>query len=380
MILSPFSLSRIQFNRGTHYGGPAIMVVGGRESGKTVILQDIMHQYRDVSRVVVFSKDTRYRDASYVSELHPQPTESILCRLIHEQRRRVQLWMDDSSTDPRVILVFDGPWEPCVPYCPSFQELLIMTHRLRAMCLFASTSPETVPVRIRSNMDVVMLLQGWWAERGNTLWRLFDEFTADKIALILSARSDDNWDALVIDYAPQPASLKWMDRLFWFRAHLRYRELLQIEEFALCQITNPFGTYVSIRGRPEWAARCVELMVAHFRPASVIVGSEGGDPRPNTVMVVDRPPNVKTLYWIQQRVDLRLMVLDTRDIYSRDADYVMLFRDTNRRDALFREYGKNRMLREEFEAYMDVLTDDRTLLVVTERKPTSRIMMRIRIS
>jgi hypothetical protein len=231
--LKKFDMKSIVFDAKDIEGakGPVIVMIGRRDTGKSVLVKDLLFFHQDIPIGAVIS-GTEASNGFY-SELVPKLfihdeynsviIENILRRqkVVLKQMKKEQETFKKSSIDPRTFVIlddclYDDKWTR-----DKLMRLLFMNGRhWKIMLIITMQYPLGIPPNLRTNIDYVFILR---ENIGGNRKRIYTNYasmfpTFEAFCSVLDSCTE-NYECLVINNNSKSNRLQ--DQIFWYKAEKR---------------------------------------------------------------------------------------------------------------------------------------------------------------
>jgi hypothetical protein len=231
--LKKFDMKSIVFDAKDIEGakGPVIVMIGRRDTGKSVLVKDLLYFHQDIPIGAVIS-GTEASNGFY-SELVPKLfihdeynsmiIENILRRqkAVLKQMKKEQETFKKSTIDPRTFVIlddclYDDKWTR-----DKLMRLLFMNGRhWKIMLIITMQYPLGIPPNLRTNIDYVFILR---ENIGGNRKRIYTNYasmfpTFEAFCSVLDSCTE-NYECLVINNNSKSNRLQ--DQIFWYKAEKR---------------------------------------------------------------------------------------------------------------------------------------------------------------
>jgi Poxvirus A32 protein len=231
--LKKFDMRSIVFDAKDPEGakGPVIVMIGRRDTGKSVLVRDLLYFHQDIPIGAVIS-GTEAGNGFY-SELVPKLfihdeyntviIENILRRqkaVLKQIKKEIETYKK-SSIDPRTFVIlddclYDDKWTR-----DKLMRLLFMNGRhWKIMLIITMQYPLGIPPNLRTNIDYVFILR---ENIGGNRKRIYTNYasmfpTFEAFCSVLDSCTE-NYECLVINNNSKSNRLQ--DQIFWYKAEKR---------------------------------------------------------------------------------------------------------------------------------------------------------------
>jgi hypothetical protein len=229
--LKKFDMRRIQFkNDADNSKGPVIVLSGKRDTGKSVLVKDILYHHKDLPYGVVISGTEEANEGFknlvpkmfIYKEYHSLILENVLKR---QKTVLKQIKMDyekynKSNVDPRTFIIlddclFDNKWTT-----DKIMRLLFMNGRhWKIMLIITMQYPLGIPPVLRTNVDFMFILRD---NNNANRKRLYENYagmfpTFEFFCQVMN-QCTENYECLVIDNNVKSNKLE--DQVYFYKAEL----------------------------------------------------------------------------------------------------------------------------------------------------------------
>lgn len=238
--LKKFDMRSITF-RPDENKGPVIVMIGRRDTGKSVLVRDLLYHHQDIPIGTVIS-GTEAGNGFYSSIvpklfIHEEYNSVIIENILRRQRavmkqvsKEIQEYKK-SSIDPRTFVIlddclYDDKWTR-----DKLMRLLFMNGRhWKVMLVITMQYPLGIPPNLRTNIDYVFILR---ENIGGNRKRIYVNYasmfaTFEAFCSVLD-NCTENYECLVINNNSK--SNKLQDQIFWYRAEQRGNFKMGAKEF-----------------------------------------------------------------------------------------------------------------------------------------------------
>jgi len=229
--ISKWDMSNIKFHRDENKG-PVIVMIGRRDTGKSVLVDDLMSYMSHVPVGTVISGTEAgngfYKPIMPKMLIHNEYSVPILENILRRQKciirqynREVELNGGNkarATTDPRTFLILDD----CLyddKWCrDKLMRMVFMNGRhWKMMLVITMQYPLGVPPVLRTNIDYVFILREPIDTNRRRIWENYASMfpTFESFKMVLDQTTED-YHALVINNNAK--SNKLTDMVFWYKA------------------------------------------------------------------------------------------------------------------------------------------------------------------
>ena len=223
MELQKFDMSNIMF--GEKEQSHTILIVGKRETGKTVLVQDILrHQPEEVMGTVITSID---KDSNLIASIKPKYTihneyntrivENILAR---QERIRIYNRKNDDEKDGRLIVVMDNCLYESTIWSQdkTFKNMFMNSRCWKIMPIITMSYLLGMPPVYHENVDFVFILRENFIDNRKRIYecygsKIFSTFEA--FSQVMDTYTEQiEYGCLVFD------TRRSTSQLFWYKADI----------------------------------------------------------------------------------------------------------------------------------------------------------------
>lgn len=238
--LKRFQMKNIKFDPNENKG-PVIVLLGRRDTGKSVLVRDMLYYHQDipVGSVISGTESANSFYSEHVPKLfiHDKYDTSIIEKILFRQKTILkslkveQEKYKKSNIDPRTFLImddclFDSKWTRDV-----VMRLLFMNGRhWKIMLIITMQYPLGIPPNLRSNIDYVFILKNNYISDRK---RIYDNyagiFPSFEVFCQVMDNCTNNYECLVICNNSQ--SNHFYDQVFWYKAETHEKFKLGSKEY-----------------------------------------------------------------------------------------------------------------------------------------------------
>ena len=223
--LKKFDMNCINFER----GAPVIFIIGRRNTGKSVLVRDLLYHNKDVPMSTVVSGtesgDTFY--ANFVPKLciqeqyNPDIIENVLKRqkaVLKQIKTETEDYSKSSSIDPRHVVILDNCFYDPLWASNKMMKLMFMNGRCwKTMLVITMSYPLGIHTSIRTKIDYVFILrESSYSNRKRIYVNYADVFPSFDIFNTIMDNTTENFECLVINNKINSTKLE--DKIFWYKA------------------------------------------------------------------------------------------------------------------------------------------------------------------
>ena len=246
-----------EFNLDKMVSNPAIVMIAKRGSGKSFIVRDLMHHYRDIPCGAVIAPTDRmnsfYRYFFPDLYIHYNMDNGIIDNVLKRQTLlcRKSKHDDETVTDRNAVLVMDDFLETQKGWLKnkSITEVLMNGRHYGLTYLLTMQTPLGITPDLRLNFDYIFLLKEDSVINKKKLWdnyasmfptfaafeKVFDKCTEDYGAMVIDNRKPSN------DITEKVFWYKAQDRKFTFGSvdFLLYHKNFYESDYQICNLSKP---------------------------------------------------------------------------------------------------------------------------------------------
>jgi hypothetical protein len=230
--LKKFDMKRITFLKEENKG-PVVVLIGRRDTGKSILVRDLLYHHRDIPIGTVIS-GTEAGNGFYSAHvpklfIHDEYStgiiENILKRqktVIKEVNKQIQI-NKISKIDPRTFVIlddclYDNTWSR-----DKMMRLLFMNGRhWKVFLIITMQYPLGIPPTLRTNIDYVFILrEPYIANRKRIYENYAGMFPTFESFCQVMDQCTENFECLVIDNNVK--SNKLSEQIFWYKANVDIR-------------------------------------------------------------------------------------------------------------------------------------------------------------
>lgn len=229
LTIGKFDMRKIKFDP-KEGKGPVIVLIGRRDTGKTILVKDLLFYHQDIPLGCVIS-GTEAGNGFYGKLvpkifIHHEYNTSIIENIINRQRkvlkdmaRNEKLYKKTLPIDPRAFIImddclYDDKWSR-----DKMMRLLFMNGRhWKVMLVITMQYPLGVPPVLRTNIDYVFILREPDRSNRHRIWENYAGFfpTFEAFNQVMD-QCTENYECLVLD--KNVKSNKITDMIFWYKAN-----------------------------------------------------------------------------------------------------------------------------------------------------------------
>jgi hypothetical protein len=230
--LKKFDMKRITFLKEENKG-PVVVLIGRRDTGKSILVRDLLFHHRDIPIGTVIS-GTEAGNGFYSAhvpklfihdEYNTVIIENILKRqktVIKEVNKQLQVHKI-CKIDPRAFVILDDCLYDATWSRDKMMRLLFMNGRhWKVFLIITMQYPLGIPPTLRTNIDYVFILrEPYIANRKRIYENYAGMFPTFESFCQVMDQCTENYECLVIDNNVK--SNKLSEQIFWYKANLDIR-------------------------------------------------------------------------------------------------------------------------------------------------------------
>lgn len=211
--------------------GNVIVIIGRRETGKSVLVRDVLFSHQDIPFGTILSGKDCYSDIVPKSFMHNEYTSSSIHKILNRQKTILKENLDDTKVDPRHVVIFDGCFHDARWTSDAFiHELIMHAIDYKILLVITLTYPLGIQPHLRNSINYIFILQENVTNNRRRIYEnyasLFPSFHDFCIAL---DGCTNEYDCLVIDNTSK--STKIEDRIFYYNVKQHSDFQLGAKEF-----------------------------------------------------------------------------------------------------------------------------------------------------
>jgi len=224
--LSKFNMRKISFKPDENKG-PVIVLIGRRDTGKSVLVKDILYHHQDIPIGTVISGTESgngfYGEIVPKLFIHDQYNTVIIDNIIKRQKqvlkqiKKEERLYKKSSIDPRTFVILDDCLYDSSWTRDTMMKLLFMNGRhWKVMLMVTMQYPLGIPPNLRTNIDYVFVLREPYIKNRRIIHENYAGMfpTFESFAQIMD-QCTENYECLVIRNNTQSNRLQ--DQIFWYK-------------------------------------------------------------------------------------------------------------------------------------------------------------------
>ena len=225
--LKKFNMRDITFKVNENKG-PVIVLIGRRDTGKTVLVRDLLYYHQDIPIGTVIS-GTEAGNGFYKEhvpklfihdEYNTVLVENVLRRqraVMKQMKKEVETYKK-TSIDPRAFVIMDDCLYDQAWTRDKMMRLLFMNGRhWKVMLVITMQYPLGIPPNLRTNIDYVFILREPYLTNRKRIWENYASmFPTFEAFCAVMDNTTENFECLVINNNAK--SNKITDQIFWYKA------------------------------------------------------------------------------------------------------------------------------------------------------------------
>ena len=230
--LKKFDMKRITFLKEENKG-PVVVLIGRRDTGKSILVRDLLYHQRDIPIGTVIS-GTEAGNGFYAAHvpklfIHDEYSSGIIENILKRQKTVIkevnkQIQVHKSSKiDPRTFVILDDCLYDNTWARDKMMRLLFMNGRhWKVFLIITMQYPLGIPPTLRTNIDYVFILrEPYIANRKRIYENYAGMFPTFESFCQVMDQCTENYECLVIDNNVK--SNKLSEQIFWYKANLDIR-------------------------------------------------------------------------------------------------------------------------------------------------------------
>jgi hypothetical protein len=238
--LKKFDMKRITFLKEENKG-PVVVLIGRRDTGKSILVRDLLYHHRDIPIGTVIS-GTEAGNGFYAAHvpklfIHDEYNTSIIENILKRQKTVIKevnkqiLVHKSSKIDPRTFVILDDCLYDNTWARDKMMRLLFMNGRhWKVFLIITMQYPLGIPPTLRTNIDYVFILREPYMTNRKRIWENYASMfpTLESFNSVMD-QTTENYECLVINNNAK--SNKLHDQIFWYKAENRPDFKLGSKEF-----------------------------------------------------------------------------------------------------------------------------------------------------
>jgi hypothetical protein len=230
--LKKFDMKRITFLKEENKG-PVVVLIGRRDTGKSILVRDLLFHHRDIPIGTVIS-GTEAGNGFYSAHvpklfIHDEYSTGIIENILKRQKTVIkevnkQLQVHKiCKIDPRAFVILDDCLYDATWSRDKMMRLLFMNGRhWKVFLIITMQYPLGIPPTLRTNIDDVFILrEPYIANRKRIYENYAGMFPTFESFCQVMDQCTENYECLVIDNNVK--SNKLSEQIFWYKANLDIR-------------------------------------------------------------------------------------------------------------------------------------------------------------
>jgi hypothetical protein len=230
--LKKFDMKRITFLKEENKG-PVVVLIGRRDTGKSILVRDLLFHHRDIPIGTVIS-GTEAGNGFYAAHvpklfIHDEYNTGIIENILKRQKTVIKevnkqiLVNRVSKIDPRAFVILDDCLYDNTWARDKMMRLLFMNGRhWKVFLIITMQYPLGIPPTLRTNIDYVFILrEPYIANRKRIYENYAGMFPTFESFCQVMDQCTENYECLVIDNNVK--SNKLSEQIFWYKANLDIR-------------------------------------------------------------------------------------------------------------------------------------------------------------
>ena len=248
--LKKFDMKRITFLKEENKG-PVVVLIGRRDTGKSILVRDLLFHHRDIPIGTVIS-GTEAGNGFYSAhvpklfihdEYNTVIIENILKRqktVIKEVNKQLQVHKI-CKIDPRAFVILDDCLYDATWSRDKMMRLLFMNGRhWKVFLIITMQYPLGIPPTLRTNIDYVIILrEPYIANRKRIYENYAGMFPTFESFCQVMDQCTENYECLVIDNNVK--SNKLSEQIFWYKANLDIRNDFKLGSKEFWEMSKSIG-------------------------------------------------------------------------------------------------------------------------------------------
>ncbi len=211
-----------KFDMGQIKDDKVVVLIGKRETGKSFLCKDLLHQHKDIPCGQVISATEAangyYKKMVPPIFIHDEYKPEIIANVLKRQRMMIDKINSNVAIDPRLFLLLDD----CI-YDQSWvkdknvRSLFMNGRHFKILFIITMQYALGIPPNLRTNVDFVFILRENFV---NNRKRLYDHyagmFPSFEMFCQVMDQCTENYECLVINNNAKSNKLE--DQVFWYKA------------------------------------------------------------------------------------------------------------------------------------------------------------------
>ena len=208
-----------------------VLFIGKRNTGKSILVSDVMYHHRNMPIGVVISPTERANHffESFVPNmlLYDEFTSEIVAKFIDRQEKLTDHFNSEkkkygkTDLDPRAFLILDDClYDKTWPADKNIRCLFMNGRHYKVLFLITMQYPLGIPPHLRSNVDYVFIFRENQVKNRERIYQQYaGMFPTFEIFNQVMDQCTENYECLVIDNKVQSNKLE--DQIYWYKATIR---------------------------------------------------------------------------------------------------------------------------------------------------------------
>ena len=199
-----------------------VVLIGKRETGKSFLCKDLLHQHKDIPCGQVISA-TEAANGYYGKMvppifIHDEYKPEIIANVLKRQRMMIDKIKTQTNIDPRLFVVFDdclydNKWVKN----KDVRSLFMNGRHWKILFMITMQYALGIPPNLRTNIDFVFILRENYVSNRKRLYEHYaGMFPTFEMFCQVMDQCTENYECLVIDNNAQSNRLE--DQVFWYKA------------------------------------------------------------------------------------------------------------------------------------------------------------------
>ena len=208
-----------------------ILFIGKRNTGKSFLVKDIMHNFKNLPVGVVISPTESsnhfFEDFIPGMLIYDNYDPNVIQRFVNRQRKITDQYSMEkkkysrSDLDPRAFIILDDClYDKTWPADPNIRFLFMNGRHVKSLFLLTMQYPLGIPPHLRANVDYVFILRENQITNRERIYKqyagMFHSFDAFNTVM---TQCTENYECLVIDNKVQSNRIE--DQIYWYKASER---------------------------------------------------------------------------------------------------------------------------------------------------------------
>jgi hypothetical protein len=219
-----FDMKSITFHNNGKSQGPVIVMIGKRDTGKSLLVRDLLFHHKHIPVGTVISGteigNRFYADIVPRLFIHHAYSPSIIEKTLRRQLIAVKQMHAENRFDPRAFLIlddclYDDKWTR-----DKLMRLVFMNGRhWKILLIITMQHPMGMPPVLRTNIDYTFILRENVTGNRERIYKHYaTAFSSYETFCQVLDKCTENYECLVIKNGGQ--SNKLQDQIFWYKAEI----------------------------------------------------------------------------------------------------------------------------------------------------------------